>query len=173
MMMYHPLRCKMIATTRRYMAREPLPERRQVWRQKVTILDAVQGAHTFYIDFGEYADGRLAEVFITTHKCGTFARGTLDSLARAISLSLQSGTSPADMAKQLRGQNYPPQGVVQADGSSINACSSVADYIGREIEACYGADGIRIGSFFKEEVADEPETEKPAGYKPEDWRTGV
>lgn len=127
----------------RYMAREPLPERRQVWRQKVTILDAVTGSHTFYVDFGEYPDGRLAEVFITTHKCGTFARGTLDSLARAISLALQSGTSPQDMAHQLCGQNYPPQGVVQADGSTVTACSSVADYVGREIRACYGADGCR------------------------------
>ena len=127
----------------RYMSRERPPDQRHTWRQKVKIVDATSGTHTFYVDFGEYADGRLAEVFITAHKTGSFVRGTLDSLARSISLAIQSGTSPLDMAKQLRGQNYPPQGIVQAEGSMVKECLSITDYIGQEIEANYGEDGKR------------------------------
>jgi ribonucleoside-diphosphate reductase alpha chain len=130
---------------RGYMAREPIPDRRHVWRQKVSITDSRSGHHTFYVDFGEYPDGRLAEVFITAQKCGTFVRGVMDSLARSVSLALQSGTSPLDMALQLLGQNYPPQGTVDAVGSSVTECLSIADYIGQEIQACYGADGRRLG----------------------------
>lgn len=126
-----------------YMAREKLPERRLTWRQKVCIRDEVQGDHKFYVDFGEYPDGRLAEVFITSHKTGTFVRGTLDTLGRTISIALQSGTSPMDMAEHLRGQDYPPKGVVEAPSSTVSECMSIADYIGQEIAANYGADGRR------------------------------
>lgn len=123
--------------------REPLPARRRTWRQRVCISDANVGNHEFYVDFGEYEDGRLGEVFITAKKYGTFARGILDTLARAVSTALQSGTSPHDMARQLQGQDYPPQGRVSAEGSSISECLSIADYLGREILACYGEDGKR------------------------------
>ena len=126
------------------MAREVMGDRRSVWRQKVRILDADTGAHVFYVDFGEYADGRLGEIFVSAHKYGTFSRGALMSLARAVSLAIQSGTSPLEMARQLRGQEYPPNGPVEAEGSTVVRCTSIADYIGREIEACYGADGRRL-----------------------------
>ena len=133
----------MVATIK-YMARERLPERRHMWRQKVYIHDAESGVrHTFFVDFGEYEDGRLGEVFITAHKCGTFVRGTLDALAQSISVALQSGTSPREMAKTLIGQDYPPCGRVESEGSTVEECQSVADYIGREIEASYGEDGRR------------------------------
>ena len=127
----------------RYVMREPLQGRRRTWRQKVRIVDSTSGSHTFYVDFGEYEDGRLGEIFITTHKTGTFVRGTLDSLARSVSLALQSGTLPHDMARQLRGQDYSPQGLVEAAGSTVVTCTSIADYIGQEILANYDEDGRR------------------------------
>jgi ribonucleoside-diphosphate reductase alpha chain len=146
----------MLATARRYMAREPMPERRHTWRQKVRIIDAVDGAsHTFYVDFGEYDDGRLGEIFITTHKSGTFVRGTLDTLAQSISLALQSGTSPLDVAKTLRDQNYPPSGRVLAVNSKVETCTSIADYIGQEIANTYGEDG-RQRAADPEPIPDEP-----------------
>lgn len=129
---------------RHYMTREPLPPRRNTWRQKVRVIDNVDGqTHTFYVDFGEYPDGRLGEVFICAHKTGTFVRGTLDTLAQTISLALQSGTSPLEVARTLRGQDYAPGGKVVAQGSSIESCTSIADYIGQEIEVTYGDDGKR------------------------------
>ena len=134
----------MLAT--KYMTRERLPERHHTWRQKVTIVDTISGRHCFYVDFGEYGDGRLAEIFLTSHKTGTFARGIMDSLAQSVSVALQSGTSPHDMAKQLMGQDYPPNGMVEANGSVVETCLSIADYIGQEIMACYGEDGKRYGA---------------------------
>lgn len=159
--------------------REPMPCRRYIWRQKVRVIDADTGAeHTFYIDFGEYKDGRLGEIFITTKRMGTFARGVLDTLARSVSLSLQSGTPLYDIAEQLIGQDYPPQGTVVADGSSVTRCSSITDYIGQEMLASYAEDGRR-----RTEAPSTPavpscedlplQAEKVAGYIPEKWRTGV
>lgn len=134
-----------VTPLRHYMPRERVPDRRHTWRQKATIVDTESGRReVFYVEFGEYLDGRLAEVFITSHKCGdSFTRGMMDTLAKSISLALQSGTSPHDMARTLRGQNYPPCGRVDAPGSTIEQCSSLADYIAQEIVACYGEDGQR------------------------------
>lgn len=129
----------------RYMTRELPPARRRTWRQRVRILDRASGReHTFYVDFGEYDDGRLCEVFITAQKEGTFVRGVLDTLARMTSLALQSGTHPRDVAKLLSDHNYPPHGRVEVDGSTVVGCTSIADYIGQEIEAQYGDDGRRM-----------------------------
>ncbi len=150
------------------MTREVLPTNRRNWRQKVVIHDRDSGRHSFYVEFGEYADGRLGEVFVTAHRMGTFTRGTLDALARSISLSLQSGTSPHQCAKMLVGMDYPPQGVVEADGSAVRTCTSLADYIGQEILSSYGDDGKRLPM-----VLDDPPAPNEAGYTPEDWRSGV
>lgn len=149
-----------------YMPRKPLEQRRRTWRQKVSITDRDTGAvHKFYVDFGEYDDGRLGEVFITAHRHGTFVRGTLDTLARTISIALQSGTSPTELAKSLLDQNYPPSGEVEAEGSRVTECLSIADYLGQEISACYGDDGRRRTTPVY--------PEKEAGRASEDWRTGV
>ena len=153
-----------------YMTREPVPDRRHTWRQKAHIIDSNSGVHTLYVDFGEYHDGRLAEVFVTMHKIGTTLRGALDSMARSISLALQSGTSPLEMAKMLRGQDYPPQGKVEAEGSTVTECTSIADYIGQEIEARYGEDGKKI--VIEPHLPQSP-ADRTAGYKPDDWRSGV
>lgn len=119
------------------MTRETLPARRACWRQKVVIRDAVSGRQAFFVDFGEHADGRLAEIFIVASKAGTFVRGTLDALARQTSLALQQGTPPSEVAKTLLGLDYPPQGPVEAEGSSVRHCTSIADYLGQEIRASY------------------------------------
>ena len=125
------------------MTREVLPYRRNVWRQKLLIhdSDAMPGQHKFYVDFGEYPDGRLAEIFVTAHRQGTFSRGVLDTLSRSVSMSLQHGTPISEVIKMLRGLNYPPCGTVEGDSTTVIECSSIADYIGQEIEACYDDNG--------------------------------
>lgn len=123
-------------------ARECLPNRRSCWRQKLAIVDEQDGSrNVFYVDFGEHPDGRLAELFIAAKRGGTFVCGVLDTLARTASLALQNGSHPHEVAKMMRGMNYPPQGTVVAAGSSVEHATSIADYIAQEIVATYGDDG--------------------------------
>jgi hypothetical protein len=113
------------------MPREKLPGRRRSWTQKVRV-----GGQTFYASFSEYPDGRLGEVFIEAHKEGTFTRGILSALARTVSVALQSGVSPAEVVKTLRGLNFPPRGAVEGS-AAVRECSSVPDWLAQEIEAHY------------------------------------
>ena len=124
------------------MTREVLPYRRNVWRQKLRIRDKeMAGEHKFYVDFGEYPDSRLAEIWVTAHKQGTFARGVMDTLARSVSMALQRGTPISDVVRMLRDMNFSPQGLVDAEITTVAECTSIADYIAQEIEACYSDTG--------------------------------
>jgi hypothetical protein len=148
------------------MSRTKLPDRRHVWRQKLRILDREgSGTHSFYVEFGEYPDGRLGEIFITAHKTGSMVRGVLDTLAQSVSRMLQEGASAHEVAKLLRGQEHPPCGPVRAEGSQVTECLSLADYIGREIEASYGEDGCRLPA--PKVDTPEPEPDSPPPLVPE------
>lgn len=152
--------------------REPLPERRSSWTQEVVI-----GGHTLQIGFGEYEDGRLGEVFIDISHEGTFLRGVLGTLARTISISLQHGASVEMVAHALEGIDYPPCG--QVEGSpNVTECSSITDYIAKEILANYGIESIERrtvprGPAPRPIAEGDPIPEKAAGYTPEPWRVGA
>ena len=111
--------------------RERLPDRRKSWRQKVKIGPEGQ---TFYLDCGEYPDGRLGEIWIDAHKEGTFARGILSSLARMVSISLQSGVTVEEVVGSLRYMNFPPNGDVVGEHTRVTQCTSVSDWIAQEID---------------------------------------
>ncbi|HEX6114077.1 MAG TPA: vitamin B12-dependent ribonucleotide reductase, partial [Geminicoccaceae bacterium] len=66
--------------------RERLPNRRKGYTQK-----AVVGGHKVYLRTGEYADGRLGEIFIDMHKEGAAFRSLMNSFAIAVSIGLQYG----------------------------------------------------------------------------------
>lgn len=126
------------------------PDRRRNWTQKVKM-----EGQKFYACFGENADGRLVEVFLDASKQGTFVRGIMDALARVLSVSLQCGVPLIELVGALRKLNFPPQGSVH--GSAISEASSVTDWLAQEIEQAYLA----------------PKSEKKAGIKAEEWRTGA
>jgi ribonucleoside-diphosphate reductase alpha chain len=113
------------------MTRNLLPDRRPSWTQKAKI-----GGQTFHLNFGEYLDGRLGEVFVDASKEGTFARGILSALGRVVSVALQSGTEPAEIVKVLRRLNFAPNGPV-AGSPAVDDCTSIVDWIAREMEAAY------------------------------------
>lgn len=121
------------------MTREKLPSRRRSWTQKVYITEKDGKRHTFYLSFGEYGDGRLGEIWVEASKEGTFLRGVLGSLAKQVSLSLQSGVSIGEIVKLLQGMDYPPGGKVSGleGGSVVTECSSISDWIAQEIEYWY------------------------------------
>jgi ribonucleoside-diphosphate reductase alpha chain len=113
--------------------RKMLPPRRKGWTQKCRIGDTGQ---SFYLRTGEYEDGTLGEIFLDAHKEGTFTRGILDSLARTVSVSLQSGTSLEVVVKTLRLMHYPPNGPVEGS-DMVSSCTSIADWVAQELEAYY------------------------------------
>src|SRR5690606_23912814 len=61
--------------------REKMPDRRKGYTQK-----AVVGGHKVYVHTGEYADGRLGEIFIDMHKEGAAFRAMMNNFAIAISI---------------------------------------------------------------------------------------
>lgn len=132
--------------------REPLPDRRRSWTQKVVI-----GSQTVYLCVGEYDDGRPGEIFIDVAKQGTFLRGVMSALARTVSVALQCGATIEMVVYSLKGGTYPPDGTVEGS-DCISECSSVTDWIAAELEARYCSC---------------PLVEKVAGYVPESWREGA
>lgn len=111
--------------------REPLPNRRRSWTQRVRI-----GGQTCYLCVGEYPDGRPGEIFIDVSKQGTFLRGVMNTLARTISIALQCGADVQSIVYSLREVDYPPNGPV--DGSEfVTEALSVTDWVAKELEARY------------------------------------
>lgn len=117
--------------------REPLPTRRRTWRQK----GRIEGV-SFLVEFGEYPDGRLGEVWIEAKLEGTTIRGLLGALARVISISLQSGVPASTVVHSLQGMCFPPAGEVRGEGAA-SSCSSIADWVAQEIERVYVKGGAR------------------------------
>lgn len=114
------------------MPREKLPSRRNHWTQKVKIDN-----NSFYLTVGEYPDGRPGEIWIEAHKMGTFARGALDTAARAASLALQCGADIRDAIKILQGMCFPPYGKVEAEYTEVTEVTSIADWIAQELSNVY------------------------------------
>ena len=123
--------------TERKMPRDKMPDRRPNWCQTARI-----GGQRFYLTCGEYPPdhqkaGQPGEVWIDAAKMGSFLRGILDTLARQISIALQSGTGVKEVIKGLRSMNFPPNGAVKAEMTDVTICTSVADWVAQELEIVY------------------------------------
>ena len=128
---------------RHFKMREPLPDRRRSWTQKVSI-----EGQTCYLNVGEYEDGRPGELFIDVAKQGTFLRGVMGALARTISIALQCGADVTMVIHSLRESNYPPNG--QVTGSdAVKNCQSVTDWVAAELEARY-IETVTVGDVMEE-----------------------
>ena len=66
--------------------RERLPNRRGGYTRKARV-----GGQKIYLRTGDYADGRLGEIFIDMHKEGATFRSLMNNFAIAVSLGLQHG----------------------------------------------------------------------------------
>lgn len=110
---------------------EELPYRRTSITYKVKINN-----QSVYITFGNYPDGRLAEIFIHAARIGTFTRGMLDSFGLIAAKSLQFGMPVEEFIKSFRYAQFDPQGVVSGD-SDIDSASSILDYIAHRVELDY------------------------------------
>lgn len=114
--------------------RECLPSRRSLWTQRVR----VQG-QTLHLGFGEYPDGRLAELWIDASKEGTFLRDSLHALAMSISLGLQHGIPVEEFVDVMLGTDSEPKGVVETlEGRfEIESCTSVFDLLAQLMKLAY------------------------------------
>jgi ribonucleoside-diphosphate reductase alpha chain len=111
--------------------RERLPDRRKGYTQK-----AVVGGHKVYLRTGEYADGRLGEIFIDMHKEGAAFRSLMNNFAIAISVGLQYGVPLEEYVDAFTFTRFEPAGLVQGNDVIKNA-TSILDYVFRELAISY------------------------------------
>ncbi len=111
--------------------RHELPARRQGYTQKAAV-----GGHKLYLRTGEYADGRLGEIFIGLHKEGAAFRGLMDAFAIATSLGLQYGVPLSEFVEAFTFTRFGPSGTVEGD-PAVERATSLLDYVFRNLAANY------------------------------------
>ncbi|MBY8977524.1 vitamin B12-dependent ribonucleotide reductase [Rhodobacteraceae bacterium NNCM2] len=111
--------------------RERLPDRRKGYTQK-----AVVGGHKVYLHTGEFADGRIGEIFIDMHKEGAGFRAMMNNFAIAVSMGLQYGVPLEEFVDAFTFTRFEPAGIVTGNQSIKNA-TSILDYIFRELAVSY------------------------------------
>jgi len=111
--------------------RDMLPARRVGYTQKASV-----GGHKLFLSTGEYADGRLGEIFIALHKEGPAFRGLMDAFAIAVSLGLQHGVNLEDYVEAFTFTRFGPAGAVEGDPAVLQATSMI-DYVFRNLALNY------------------------------------
>ena len=120
-----------VARVERLIVRESLPARRKGYTQKARV-----GGHKIDLRTGEYADGRLGEIFIDMHKEGAGFRSLMNNFAIAISVGLQYGVPLEEYVDAFTFTRFEPAGLVQGNDAIRNA-TSILDYIFRELAVSY------------------------------------
>ncbi len=111
--------------------RDKMPARRKGYTQK-----AVVGGHKVYLRTGEYADGRLGEIFIDMHKEGAGFRAMMNNFAISVSVGLQYGVPLDEYVDAFTFTKFEPAGMVQGN-DSIKQATSILDYVFRELAVSY------------------------------------
>ena len=115
----------------RLVGRESLPARRRGYTQKACV-----GGRKIYLSTGEYADGRLGEIFIDMHNEGAAFRSLMNNFAIAISIGLQYGVQLEEYVDAFTFTRFDPAGLVQGNDAIKNA-TSILDYVFRELAVSY------------------------------------
>lgn len=148
-------------------ARRKLPDECSARRKKFHI-GGVEG----YIHCGEYEDGTLGEIFITTG-LGSTIDGLLDTWAKSFSNALQHHTPLDQLVKMHRNQRFEPSGIT--GDPDIPVCTSIPDYVVRYLEWKYlkvptASNGrkVLVSAPLQPEVGDSgiycPDCQSPARY---------
>jgi len=121
--------------------RERLPDTREGATQKFKIIArALDGSGTYevkgFVQTGEFADGRLGEVFVKIGKPGG-SDAVYDGWATSTSIALQHGATADELMQKFVGTRFEPSGAVQ-DVAGILRCTSPLDLVARWILAKYG-----------------------------------
>ncbi len=105
-------------------SRRRLPDERQSVTHKFSI-----AGHEGYITVGMYEDGAPGELFITMSKEGSTISGLMDSLATAVSISLQYGVPLRVLVDKFSHARYEPSGFT--NNADIPIAKSISDYVFR------------------------------------------
>lgn len=111
--------------------RRELPARRTGYTQKAAV-----GGHKVFLRTGEYADGKLGEIFIGLHKEGPAFRGLMDNFAVAVSLGLQHGVPLEAFVEAFTFTRFGPAGAVEGD-AAVGRATSLLDYAFRNLAVNY------------------------------------
>ncbi|WP_226782621.1 vitamin B12-dependent ribonucleotide reductase [Oceaniglobus trochenteri] len=111
--------------------REKMPQRRRGYTQKANV-----GGHKVYLRTGEYADGKLGEIFIDMHKEGAAFRAMMNNFAISVSMGLQYGVPLEEFVDAFTFTKFEPAGMVHGNETIKNA-TSILDYIFRELAVSY------------------------------------
>jgi ribonucleoside-diphosphate reductase alpha chain len=111
--------------------RRELPKRRFGYTVKASI-----GGQRVYLRTGEYEDGALGEIFIDIYKEGAAYRSLMNAFAISVSLGLQYGVPLEDFVTKFHMFRFEPNGHV-ADHDNIKFCSSIIDFIFRDLAMNY------------------------------------
>ena len=111
--------------------RRELPKRRFGYTVKATI-----GGQRIYLRTGEYENGELGEIFIDIYKEGAAYRSLMNAFAIAVSLGLQYGVPLEEFVNKFHMFRCEPNGHV-ADHDSVKFCSSIIDFIFRDLALNY------------------------------------
>lgn len=111
--------------------RARLPKKRRGITQEARV-----GGHKIFLRTGEYADGRLGEIFIDLHKEGAAFRSVMNCFAMAVSLGLQYGVPLERFVELFTFTRFEPQGVVEGH-DNIKIATSIVDYIFRALGIDY------------------------------------
>jgi ribonucleoside-diphosphate reductase alpha chain len=104
--------------------RRKLPDERQAITHKFSINE-----HEGYLTVGLYEDGQPGEIFLVMAKEGSTISGLMDSLATAISISLQYGVPLETMVHKFTHTRFEPSGFTK--NPEIPIAKSITDYIFR------------------------------------------
>ncbi|MEN3238587.1 adenosylcobalamin-dependent ribonucleoside-diphosphate reductase [Methylobacterium ajmalii] len=127
--------------------RERMPAKRIGYTQK-----AVVGGQSIYLRTGEYADGRLGEIFIDATKQGASFGALLNALAISVSIGLQYGVPLDEYVEAFTFTKFEPAGFVQGH-DRVRSATSILDYIFRDLAINYdGRDELAHVTPVKAEV---------------------
>jgi len=106
------------------------PARRRLPDERVSITHKFSIAgHEGYITVGMFEDGTPGELFVTMSKEGSTISGMMDSIATAISISLQYGVPLKVLVDKFSHARYEPAGFT--NNPDIPIAKSISDYIFR------------------------------------------
>ena len=120
------------------MARERLPAERKGRTKRIHLRYTTEHGPAelkLYISTGEYADGRLGEIFLKSDKAGSTISGLLDALSITASLALQSGVPVETLVGKWTNLRFAPDGTTS--DPKIPRVASIVDAVARWLRMRY------------------------------------